>query len=175
MNILKTVTTAAFSIALAGTVLSPLVRAGDSEPVDPRIAKNVTITGCLHAGAHAGQFVLLGVTEKALDGTVVPVPYSIYRLDSTRDMKPLVGELVDISGVVVSRDKKQGKITIDVGGDEGSTTNVTVAEGSRSIKTKSFAGTPATDSVLELNRPVYRVNVDSITPVGGADIRPVCK
>ena len=175
MSISKTITTAVFSFALAGTVLSPLVRAGDSEPVDPRIAKNITLTGCLHAGTGSRQFVLVGVTERAPDGTVVPVPYSIYRLDSTRDMKPLVGELVDISGVVVSRDKKPGKITVDVGGDEGGATNVTIAAGSRTISTKDFAGTPAAESILELNRPVYRVNVDSIRAVGGADIRAVCR
>lgn len=163
------------TLILSSAVLSPLVLAGDSEPVDPRIAKNITITGCLHAGQHSGQFVLVGVTERTLAGKVVPVPYSIYMLNSTKDMKPLVGELVDISGVVISRDKKQGTIKIDVGVGEGSTTDVTVAAGSRSVATKGFAGTPGAESVVELNRPVYRVDVDSIKPVRVANGGPACR
>lgn len=163
------------TLILSSAVFSPLMLAADSAPVDPKIAKNIIITGCLHAGEHSGQFVLVGVTERTLTGKAVPVPYAIYTLDSTRDMKPLVGQLVDVTGVVVSRDKERGTIKIDVGGDAESTTAVAVDTASRSVTTKSFAGTSAPESVVELSRPVYRVGVDSIKPVRVANGSPACR
>jgi hypothetical protein len=147
------------TLILSSAALSPLLLAADSASVDPRIAKNITITGCLHAGAHSGQFVLIGVTERTPTGAVVPVPYSIYRLDSTQDMKHLVGELVDISGKVVSRDKKPGAVKIDVGAGEE---DVEVEIASKNVTTKTFADPVAADSVIELSRPVYRINVESV-------------
>jgi len=157
---------------LSSAALSPLLRAGDSEPVDPRIAKNITITGCLHAGAHAGQFVLLGVTERTLTGALVPVPYSVYMLDSTKDLKHLVGELVDVDGVVVSKDKKAGTVKVVVTSDEET---VAVGKDSKPVTTKAFLATPTADSVVELSRPIYRVHVDTIMPAGFADGAPACR
>jgi hypothetical protein len=160
------------TLILSSAALSPLLLAADPATADPRIAKNITITGCLHAGVHSGQFVLVGVTERTLAGAVVPVPYSIYRLDSTQDMKHLVGELVDISGKVVSRDKKQGSIKIDVGAGEE---NVAVKMASKTVTTKTFPETPAAESVVELSRPVYLINVESVKATSVADGGSACR
>jgi hypothetical protein len=160
------------TLILSSAALSPLLLAADPATVDPRIAKNITITGCLHAGVHSGQFVLVGITERTLTGAVVPVPYSIYRLDSTQDMKHLVGELVDISGKVVSRDKKQGAIKINVGAGEE---NVAVEMPSKTVTTKNYAQTPAAESVIELSRPVYLIDVESIKAVSVAEGGSTCR
>ena len=148
------------TLILASAAISPLLLAADSASVDPRIAKNITITGCLHAGAHSGQFVLIGVTERTPTGALVPVPYSIYRLDSHQDMKHLVGQLVDISGKVVSKHKKPVAIKIDVSAGEE---NDAIEMASRkTVTAKPFADSAAADSVVELSRPVYRINVESV-------------
>jgi hypothetical protein len=161
------------TLILSSAALSPLLLAGDSTTVDPRIAKNITITGCLHAGAHSGQFVLIGVTERTPTGALVPVPYSIYRLDSTQDMKHLVGELVDVSGKVVSRDKKPGAVKIDVSAGEE---DVDVEMAPRNtVTTKPFADSAAPDSIVELSRPVYRINVESVKAAGLADGGSSCR
>jgi hypothetical protein len=88
-------------------------------------------------------------------------------------MKRLVGELVDISGKVVSRDKKPGAITIDVSGGEADV-EVEVESGTLRPKTtvtkvattKTFADPAAADSQVELSRPVYRINVESVKASG---------
>lgn len=162
------------------TVLSTLIIcsaawAADA-PTDPKIATNITITGCLHAGETSGQFVLLGVTEKTATGGVLPVPYAIYRLDSGRDMKPLVGQLVDIKGVVVKRYAKAGTIKISLQDDAGTTPEVKVESGSgRVASTKDFAEKSAGDTMIEVSRPVYQVNVDSIAAVDPEHAGPACK
>ncbi|NDJ14032.1 MAG: hypothetical protein EBY17_23040 [Acidobacteriia bacterium] len=162
------------------TVLSTLIIcsaawAADA-PTDPKIATNITITGCLHAGENSGQFVLLGVTEKTATGGVAPVPYAIYMLDSTRDMKPLVGQLVDIKGVVVKRYAKSGSMKISLQDDAGRTPEVKVESGSGKVaSTKDFEEKSAGDTVVEMSRPVYKVNVDSIAAVDAQHTGPACK
>jgi hypothetical protein len=164
------------TLILSSAALAPLVRAADGDPVDPKIATNISITGCLHAGEHFAQFVLVGVTELAPDGSVIPVPYAIYMLNSTKDMKQLVGQLVDVKGVVVSRDKRQGIIKINVSADAQATTDVTVETGEKKdTTTKPFAGWASAESVVEINRPVYRIGVESITAEKLRQSGPACK
>lgn len=160
-------------IGLAG--MTSVAWAADA-PIDPKIATNITITGCLHSGEKDGQFVLVGVTEKTATGGVAPVPYAIYMLDSTRDMKPLVGQLVDIKGVVVKRYSQPGTIKIAVQDDAENTTTVKVESASgKSATTKDFAGSSEGMSKVEVSRPVYKVNVDSIAAVNTEHTGPACK
>jgi hypothetical protein len=173
MLIRLTKNTLVATLFLSSAALSPLLLAADSATVDPRIAKNITITGCLHAGQRSGQFVLVGITERTITGAVVPVPYSIYRLNSTQDMKHLVGELVDISGKVVSKDKKPGAIKIDVSATDEE--DVAVKMASKTVATKPFAETPAAESVIEMDRPVYRIDVESVKATSVADGGSVCR
>ena len=163
------------TLIFSSAALSPLLLAGDSATVDPRLAKNITITGCLHAGQHSGTFVLLGVTERTLTGAVVPVPYSIYKLDSTKDMKHLVGELVDISGKVVKRYRNTGAIRVVVSEGEEGDEDVLVKTAHKSTTTKPFAEPSDAESVVELNRPVYKINVESIKASGLADGGADCR
>ena len=164
---------------LAAVIPGLAVLCAADAPVDPKIATNITITGCLHGGEHSGDFVLVGVTEKTATGAVAAVPYAIYMLNSTNGMKDLVGELVDIKGVVVSKDAKHGTIKVVVDDDTAKTTDVTVERGSgNSTTTKEYAGKtngPAAGSVIEVSRPVYRVNVESIIAAKTDQTGPACK
>jgi hypothetical protein len=106
----------------------------------------------------------------------MPVPYAIYMLNSTKDMKELVGQLVDVKGVVISREKKQGTIKINVSADTEATTKVTVETGhEKDLSTKPFAGTAGAESVVEMNRPVYRIDVESIVAGQTRQKGPACK
>lgn len=166
-------------MVLVSPAMVPLARADAPKNIDPKIAKNITITGCLHAGENSGEFVLVGATEKTATGAIAAVPYAIYMLNTTRDMKGLVGELVDIRAVVVSKDAKRGTIRVMVEDDAANTTDVKVETGSGdATTTKDFAGRVgrrARESVVEVSRPVYRVNVDSISAVSGEQAGPACK
>jgi len=154
------------TLIFASAILSPLAFAGDS-PVDAKVGTTVTITGCVHAGKHADQFVLVGVTEKMASGQASPAPYAIYWLDSYAGMKPMVGGLVEVTGMVVKRDSREGKIKINVHHDLEESTDVKVQpDGKSGLTTKEFSGSPDDESSIELTRPVYRVHVQSLAPLG---------
>ena len=154
------------TLIFASAIFSPIAFAADA-PADAKIGTTVTITGCMHAGKHSDQFVLVGVTEKLAGGLASPTPYAIYWLDSYSGMKSMVGGLVEVTGVVVKRDSREGKIKIDVHpGIEESMDVKVQAAGKPGMTTKEFSGSPDEESSIELTRPVYRVHVQSLAPLG---------
>ena len=173
-------TAAAVVLAVPGLVGTA---AGQPTPVkDAKIGTRVTITGCLHQGAAKGSFVLLGVTERPAGRTAPgrPVPYAIYWLDSTDGLKPLVGEMVDITGKVTGRRSAAGTITVSVDASEALDTEVKVDSGVRTVTSEKFDATPrppvATppDSTLSISRPVYKLAVESVRAVGNMT-GPACR
>lgn len=54
--------TALITTILVSFALAPFALAGETAPADSKVGTVVTITGCVHAGRHANQFVLVGVT-----------------------------------------------------------------------------------------------------------------
>jgi hypothetical protein len=167
--------TALITTILVSFALAPFALAGETAPADSKVGTVVTITGCVHAGRHANQFVLVGVTEKMSDGQISPVPYAIYWLDSTKGLKPLLGEMVDVTGTVTKRESRPGSIKIDVQADEEQSTDVKVERGSQTVTTKEYPGTPDDESSVVLSRPVYRVNVESVKAVDPVHYGPACK
>jgi hypothetical protein len=163
------------TLVLSSAVLSPVAFAGEPLPLDSKIGTIVTITGCLHPGRHANQFVLVDVTALAAPGQVGPVADAIYWLDSTHGMKALVGQLVDVTGQVVKRDSKQGVIKLDFHPNEEKDTNVTIETASRAVTTRAFAAGPDGKASSELRRPVYQVHVEDISAVAGQPVGASCK
>jgi len=150
-------------------------KAPEKEAVAPEIGKRITITGCLHKGTSWDTFVLLGVTERPADATapIVPVPLAIYWLDSTDKLKPLVGEMVDVTGKVTSREAKSGTITLSIDPSVTRSTDVKVDSGSggREVTTEKFddrprpEGTSGSPSSIKVARPVYNLAVDDVRAV----------
>ena len=148
-----------------------------SPMADPKVGTTATITGCLHSGKGKNSFVLVGVTEKAAEGHV-PVPYAIFWLDGliNETMRPLVGQMVAVTGLVAKRDEGRGKITIDVKADAEASTNVTVASpGKNPASTETYAGSGDSAMLVELSRPVYRMNVEKAVAVDFNKFGPACK
>ena len=172
----KTAQTFFATLVLASGALSSLALAGDAATVDPKIATRITISGCVHAGSKPGQFVLVGVTERAPDGQINPVPYAIYWLDSNKELKSMVGGFVDVTGTVLKRDSKRGFIKISVRPDEEKTADVTVENGNqKGTTTKEYAGAVNEESTVEITRPVYRITVESIKSLDDSHMGPACK
>ena len=168
------------SLVVAGASLLSAAP-GQSKPIDPKIGTRVTITGCLHKGQDSDSFVLLGVTERPADSPAPlrAVPYAIYWLDSTDGLKPLVGEIVDVTGKVTERRSKPGTITISVDPSDKKSTEVEVAKSGNEETTKKFAdpavGTSGTPSSLEVHRPVYKLVVEKVVAVTPVDDGPACR
>ena len=164
---------ATLSLALASTALVSGAIAQTTPPdEDPKIGTRVTVTGCLHEGTSRGSFVLLGVTERPADASapIRPVPLAIYWLDSTKGLKDLVGEMVDITGTITGRRGKPGTITVDIDVSESRSTDVQVASGNKDldVTSKKFddrprpAETSTSDSTLTVSRPVYKLDVEKV-------------
>ena len=145
--------------------------------------RQIIITGCLHRGTSLDTFVLLGVTERPADASesIVPVPYAIYWLDSTKGLEPLVGKMVEITGKITSKEAKPGTITIAINPDAGFSTDVQVKSGKRDITTKKFdytdkpMATAASQSSLIMPRPVYNLAVDDVSAVDTGAEGPPCQ
>jgi hypothetical protein len=174
------------SVAFVTTVMAqdkPAVKAPDKEAAAPEIAKRITITGCLHKGTSLDSFVLVGVTERPADASapIVPVPIAIYWLDSTDGLKPLVGQMVDVTGKVTSREPKPGTITISIDPDVTRSTDVNVDSASRNVTTEKFddrprsVGTPGSPSMVKVTRPVYNLAVDDVRAARVSATGPACQ
>ncbi len=145
--------------------------------------RHIIITGCLHRGASLDSFVLLGVTERPADESeaVVPVPYAIYWLDSTKGLEALVGRMVEVTGKVTSKEAKPGTITIAINPDAVFTTDVQVKSGKKDITTKKFEytdkpmTTAASQSSLIMPRPVYNLAVEDVSAVDTGAEGPPCQ
>ncbi len=152
---------------------------------DPKIGTHITITGCLHKGTISGSYVLLGITERPAGSSaaIKLAPYAIYWLDSNDGLKPLVGEMVDITGTVKERRPKDGAITVSVDPDETKSTAVQVASnsGSLDVTTKDYndgpkpKGASNATSSIEVRRPVYKLDVQSVKAVGVPVDGPACR
>jgi hypothetical protein len=91
-------------------------------------------------------------------------------------MKELLGQLVAVKGVIISREKKLGTIKVEVSADAEATTEVTVETGhGKDLTTKPFAGTGDAPSVVAVSRPVYRIGVESIASGQSGQSGPACK
>ena len=176
---------AALSLSLAG---SGLVGAGAGQAPagsDPKIGTHVTITGCLHKGTSTGSYVLLGVTERPAGSPASSrlAPYAIYWLDSNDGLKPLVGEMVDVTGEVKSRRPHQGTITVSFDPSDSPGTDVRVASASKTlnVESKKFEDTPkpahnaGSTSTLEVSRPVYKLDVESVRAANIPVAGPACR
>ena len=161
-------------LTFAGMTLLPPAAAQAPSP-DPKIGSTVTITGCLHKGTARNSFVLVGVTERAVDSLGDPriVPYAIYWLDSTDGLKSLVGEMVDVTGKVTERLKSAGTIKVSLDPDAPLTTEVEVSNASKTLNvttekydaTRKPIGASSDSSAVEVSRPVYKVDVDNVHTV----------
>jgi hypothetical protein len=179
----RVITATTLSLALTGTSLLWAASGQATSARDPKLGTRVTITGCLHKGTSSDSFVLLGVTERPADASVPVqlVPYAIYWLDSTDKLKPLVGELVDVTGKVTERRSKPGTITISIDPSETLSTDVKVASGDKNVTTKKFddrprpTGTSTSSSSLEVSRPVYKLVVENVRAVNVPAVGPVCR
>ncbi len=149
----------------------------------PQIGRQIIITGCLHRGSSLDTFVLLGVTERPADASapIVPVPYAIYWLDSTKGMEALVGKMVEITGEVTSNEANPGTITISVDPSVKLSTDVKLESGRRDITTKKFddsprpMGTSDFQSTTIMRRQVYNMAVDDIRAVDPGATGPPCQ
>ena len=145
--------------------------------------RHIIITGCLHRGSTLDSFVLLGVTERPADESeaVVPVPYAIYWLDSTKGLEPLVGQMVEVTGKVTSKEAHPGTITIAINPDAGFSTDVQLKSGKKDITTKKFdytdkpKATAASQSSLIMPRPVYNLAVEDVSAVDTGAEGPPCQ
>ncbi|OFW11344.1 MAG: hypothetical protein A3H96_18840 [Acidobacteria bacterium RIFCSPLOWO2_02_FULL_67_36] len=180
----RVIIAATFVLALAGTGL--LWAASGQAGRDPKIGTRVTITGCLHQGTERGSFVLLGVTERPADtpaAAIRPVPYAIYWLDSNDGLKPLVGEMVDVTGKVTERREKRGTITVSLDPTETKSKDVQVVSGNKDldVTTKKFddrprpVGTSGSPSEVEVTRPVYKLDVENVRAVNIPTAGPACR
>ncbi len=164
---------ASMALALTGSSLLWAAARPDTATPDPKVGTRITITGCLHDGTAHDSYVLLGVTERPAGSTgpILPEPWVIYWLDSTRGLKEHVGEMVDITGTVTERKKKPGTITIAIDPSETRSTDVRVESGTDSATTEKFndrprpVGTSSAPPTLEVSRPVYILKVESIRTV----------
>lgn len=173
-------------LALTGTSLL-YAAAGQAKPAqDPKIGTRVIITGCLHQGGSRDSFVLLGVTERPADKPAPfrAVPLAIYWLDSTDGLKELVGEIVDVTGKVTGRRPKPGTITVSIDPSEPLEKDVQVASNSKTldVTTKPFddgarpRGTSGASSMLEVSRPVYKLDVENVRAVNDLPASgPACR
>ena len=170
------------SLALAGTSLQSAAAADK----DPKIGTRVTITGCLHEGKGHDSYVLLGVTERPADTPspkVLLVPYAIYWLDSTDGLKPYVGEIVDVTGKITARRTDAGTITVSIDPTEHKQTEVEVTAKDKEETTRKFDNTdkprPAdvehTESQVQVRRPVYKLDVQSVAASGAPVAGPACR
>ena len=164
-----------FAILILAAASISLLAAVDP---DPRVGTTLTITGCLHAGKAKDQFVLVGVTEKLNTGETAPTLYAIFWLSDmiVEKMSPLVGQLVDVTGLIVKRDTTRGVITVDIRPDAEASTKVTVAEGNVApITTETYAGGPDSPMLVRYNRPVYQLKVLNAVAVNFNKYGPACK
>lgn len=85
---------------------------------------------------------------------------------------------MDVTGKITKRDSKPGIIKVDVGSDAEHTTNVKVenGNGSHGVTTQDYAGTnDASASVVELSRPIYHLDVETVKAVDIQHYGPACK
>jgi hypothetical protein len=151
-------------LILAAAGISPVASAQEFLSLDAKVGNTVVITGCVHAGKPSGQVILVGVVERSLDGT--PAPFqSIYWLDTIKQLRPLVGQVVDITGTVVKREAELGGIKVKVHPEE-QTESVKIDTDWRTARTETYGGITDYQSV-EVTRPVYRLKVQAIAPSAG--------
>ena len=169
MNRILAATTVCMGLASAG--LAGAAPAQTTSDPDSKIGTRIMITGCLHEGTEADSFVLLGVTERPADGSrpIRPVPLVIYWLNSTRGLKGLTGDFVDITGKVTGRRGKPGTVTVSMDASETRSTDVRVASGNKDldVTTEKYDNGARTadatrSSSLEVTRPVYTLDVDDV-------------
>lgn len=122
------------------------------------------------------------MTADGSPASIVPVPFAIYWLDSTDGLKPLVGQIVDVTGRVAKRESKLGTITLDIQPADALPNTVSVESGSKDVATEKFRGAPGPagasrpGSITIVTRPVYKLDVKDVRPVplGGAT-GPPCR
>jgi hypothetical protein len=176
---------AALSLSLAGSGLVGAEAGQAPAGSDPKIGTHITITGCLHKGTTSGSYVLLGVTERPAGAPASSrlAPYAIYWLDSNDGLKPLVGEMVDVTGEVKSRRPNQGTITVSFDPNDSPGTDVRVASNGKSlnVETKKFEDTPqaahnaGSSSSLQVSRPVYKLDVENVRAANIPVAGPACR
>jgi len=141
--------------------------------------RQIIITGCLHRGASLDSFALLGVSERPADPSqpIVPVATAIYWLNYTGGLEPLVGKMVEVTGMVVSHESKPGTITITIDPSQTLSTDVKVASGKKDVTTEKFDDRPRPpfQSSLKTTRPVYNLAVDRVTAVDPGKTGPPCQ
>jgi hypothetical protein len=92
------------------------------------------ISGCVVAGEAKGSFLLTGVT---VDGNVPSNAF--YRLDSTKGLRPHVGQRVEVSGVADLGEYEKGKVKVNT--DDGkTTTKVTAGDQRLKVDSNVWAG-----------------------------------
>jgi hypothetical protein len=159
-------------LILAAAWIPPLVFAQEFPSLDAKVGSTIVITGCVHAGKPSGQVVLVGVIERSVDGT--PAPFqSIYWLNSTKQLKPLVGQVVDITGTVVKREPELGGVKVEVRPEE-QTESVKIDTDWKTATTKAYAGA-ADKQTVEVTRPVYRLKVQTVAPSAGQTAGAACQ
>lgn len=179
----RVITATTLSLVLVGTSLLWAASGQATAGPDPKLGTRVTITGCLHEGTSRDSFVLLSVTERPAgsSASIQLVPYAIYWLDSTDKLKPLVGEMVDVTGKVTKRMSKPGTITISIDPSETLSTDVKVASGTKDVTTKKFddrprpTGTSDSSSLVKETRPVYKLDVENVRAVNVPAVGPACR
>ena len=156
-----------------GAAFAATGMAQDSAPA-PETGRRIIITGCLHGGSLVDSYMLLGVTERPADpaAPIVPVPIAIYWLDSFAGLAPLVGQMVEVTGQVTSKEEKPGIIAISIDPNQTESTAVTISSPGKEMTTKKFDYSDrvksATDSksTLLATRPVYNLAVENVKAAG---------
>jgi hypothetical protein len=111
------------------------------------------------------------------------VPYAIYWLDSNEGLKAHVGEMVDITGKVTERRPNPGTITVSLDPGEPLSTKVEVASSTNSVDvtSKKFDDGPrpaessSAPSTIEMRRPVYKLDVQTVRAVNVPAGGPACR
>jgi len=180
----RTIAAAVLALAMTGPPVSTAASRQTVAAPDPKIGTRITITGCLHQGTSSNSFVLLGVTERlaaSAPAPVVPVPFAIYSLDSTDGLKPLVGQMIDVTGIVTKRESKRGIITVDIRPEDTLSTEINVESESRDVTTEKFKGAEARQgaskaaSTIAVTRPVYKLDVKDVRAVNVYAGGPACR
>jgi len=152
---------------------------GESKGTAVSDARQIIISGCLHRGLALDSFVLLGVSERPADPKepIVPVPNAIYWLNYTGGLEPLVGKMVEVTGMVTSHELSQGTITITIDPSQTLSTDVKVASGKKDVTTEKFDDRPRLDvqSSLKVSRPVYNLAVDRVAAVDSGKTGQPCQ
>jgi hypothetical protein len=167
-----------FAFVLTGAVSAFVAAAQAPGVTDPKIGTGVTIRACLRAGDNHDSFVLVNVTERPAGDA----PSGIYWLNSTKGLRPFVGQWVDIVGQVTAREAKLGTVTLAIDPTEALSDTVKVESEDADVKSEEYNGRPEPDraatspSINVTVRPVYRLDVKHVSAAANIDpLGPTCR